>query len=104
LAERLADTVTGIRPHGYFRADAMGARIEADGMVGGGEDDALHTFAARGLEQIVAADDVGLQDRLPRPFDREAPEMDDTFDPLDDLFYLVELGKIGGHEGLVGRE
>ena len=88
----------------HVDADVVVARIEADGVVGGGEHHALDALAARRLEQIVAADDVGLQDRLPRPFDREAAEMDDAFDALDGLLDLVELGEVGGDERLVVAE
>ena len=61
-------------------------------------------LAARRLEQVVAADDVGLQDRLPRPLDREAAEMDDAVDTLDGRLDLVDAGEVGGDEGLVGPE
>src|SRR5262245_13091931 len=74
LAERLAHAVARVRPHRRVRPDAAAARIEADGVVGRGEDDALDAVPARRLEQVVAADDVGVEDRLPWPLDREAAE------------------------------
>jgi hypothetical protein len=58
----------------------------------------------RRLEQIVAADDVGVEDGLPRPFDREAAEMHDAVDAGDHLLDLRQVGEIGRNELLVGRE
>jgi hypothetical protein len=40
LAERLADPVAGIRADRRVDADRVVARVEADGVIGGGEDDA----------------------------------------------------------------
>src|SRR5262245_48254167 len=69
LAERLARAVARVWPHRFVRADPALARIEADRVVRRGEHHALDLGAARSLEQVVAADDVGAEDRLPRPFD-----------------------------------
>ena len=66
LAEHLADAVAAVRARGDVGADPVMARIEADRVVGRGEHHALDALFARGLEQIVAADDVGLQDLCPR--------------------------------------
>jgi hypothetical protein len=104
LAERLAHAIAGVGAHGDVDADVVKAGVEADGMIGGGEDHALDALAPRRLEQIVAADDVGLQDRLPRPFDGVAPEMNDALDAVDRLLDLLEAGKVGSNEGLVGPE
>src|SRR5882724_12427380 len=78
LAERLADAVAAVRPHRDVGADLAPARIEADGVVGRGEDHALDAGLPRRLEEIVAADDVGLQDRIPWPLYGETAEMDDA--------------------------
>src|SRR5262249_53996721 len=83
FAKRLAHAVAGVRTQGGMWADPARARIEADHVVRGSEYHAPHALAARRLEQVVAADDVGLQDRLPRPFDRESAEMHDAFDACD---------------------
>src|SRR2546423_4952189 len=85
LAEGLADAIARIRPHGDVDADVVVTRVEADRMVGRGEDDALDTFPARRLEQIVAADDVGLQDRVPGPLSGDAAEVDDPVDAVHNL-------------------
>ena len=58
-------------------------------------------LAARCLEQIVAADDVGRMDRLPRLLDRDAAQMDDAVDALDDLLDRGHVGEIGLDEFLV---
>src|SRR5262249_59765660 len=78
LAERLADAVARIRTHRGVNADASPTRIEADRMVRRREHHPFDAVAARRLEQIVATDDVGLQKRVPRPFDREAAEAHDA--------------------------
>ena len=53
---------------------------------------------------IVAADDIGIEDRLPRPFDREPAEMHDAVDAGDRLLDLRHIGEIGLHEFLVGAQ
>src|SRR5262245_26819173 len=80
FAERLAHAIARVGTYRGVHADPTLARIEADRVVRGGEHHASHALAARRLEQVVAADDVRLQDRLPRPFDRKPAEM---HDPLD---------------------
>ena len=104
LAERLAGAVAGVGPHRRLDADPPLPRIEADRMVRRREHDPLDPGAARGLEQIVAADDIGVEDRLPRPFDREAAEMDDALHALDGALDLAHDREIGLDEGLVRRQ
>ena len=102
LAEDLAHAVAAVGPHRHVGADAAVARVEAHRVVGGGEHHALHALAARGLEQVVAADDVGLQDRLPRPFHREAAQMHDAVDTVHDRLDLLHDGEVRRNEDLVG--
>src|SRR5207302_926714 len=83
-------------PHVIVDPDAARARIEADRVIGRREDDALDPFAPRRLEQVVAADDVGAEDRLPRAFDRMPAEMDDAVDPVDHSFHRRRIGEVGG--------
>src|SRR6202041_1760239 len=83
FAEGLADTVTRIRAHRLVGADLALPRIEADRVVRRGEDDALDLLAPRRLEQIVAADDIGLENAVPGLLNRLASEMDDTVDAID---------------------
>src|SRR5262245_1350921 len=98
LAEHLADAIAAVRPRGDIRADAVVPRIETDRMVGGSKDHALDALAVGGLEQIVAADDVGLVDLVPAAFDRIASEMQNAVDALADRLDLGEVGKISGLE------
>src|SRR5262249_29334999 len=104
LAERLAHAVARVRAHVMVSADAARARVEADRMVRRCEPDALAAGARRRLEQVVAADDVGMQDRLPRSFDREPAEMNDAVDTVDRLLDRREVGEVGGDEVLVGAK
>jgi hypothetical protein len=94
LAEHLADAITAIRPRRHVGADMMMARIEADGVVRRGEHDALDALLVRGLEQVVAADDVGLQNIVPRTFDRITAEMNDAVDAFANRLDLCPIGKI----------
>src|SRR6185436_18256263 len=80
FAEHLADTITAVGARGDVGANPVMARIEADRMVGRGEHDTLDTLLPRRLEQIVAADDVGLQDLVPGALDRIAAEMQNAVD------------------------
>ena len=70
-------------------------------MVRRREHDALDALPARRLEQIVAADDVGLQDVVPRAFDRKPAEMQDAVDALADRLDLCEIGQLGRLEFFV---
>ena len=104
LAEGLADAIAAVGPHREVGADLAFAAVEADGVVGRGEDHALHPRLARRLEEIVAADDVGLQDRIPWPLYGETAEMDDAVRALHDHGDLVRLGEVGGDEGLARQQ
>src|SRR3546814_19068164 len=78
FAKQLAEAVTGIRLRHGLDADLGRALMEAHDVIGGGENHPLDALFAGGLEQVVAADDVGVEDGLPRPFDREATQMPDA--------------------------
>ena len=66
-----------VGPHRIARVDDLVLAIEAGDVVRAGEDDPAHAVPARRFVEVVHADDVGLQDRLERPFDRDAAEVDD---------------------------
>ena len=70
--------------------------VGADGVVGGGEDDAGHAGPARGLEDVVGADQVRLQHRLPGRVDRaRRGEVDDGVDAGAGGNQGVEIADIG---------
>src|SRR5438105_12878528 len=77
LAEHLRHAVAAVGLGIDAMVDRLVAPVEAHGVVAGGEHDALHAVPARRLEHVVAADDVRLEDPVPRPFDRIAAEVDD---------------------------
>src|SRR5262245_9953909 len=56
---------------------------------------------ARRFEQIVGADDVGLQHRLPRRLARDAAEMHNAADARYRLLDGFRIGEIGCHKMLV---
>src|SRR5262249_59062099 len=80
------------------------ARIEAARMVPRRNPPPFDALAPRRLEQIVATDDVGLQNRVPRSFDRETAEMHDAVDAGDGGLDRRHAGEIGFDEGLVRRQ
>src|SRR5258708_2339048 len=82
--EHLADAVTAVGPRRHIGSYPVMAWIETHRMVRGRKHDALDALFARGFEQIVAADDIGLQDVVPRAFDRKAAEMQDAVAALPD--------------------
>ncbi len=104
LAEGLADAIAGIRTHRVVGADAPLTRVEADGVVRRGEHHALDAAQPRRLEQVVAANDVGLQDLLPRALGREAAEMDDPLRAIHGALDLAHDGEVRLDEGLVCGE
>src|SRR5262245_41655761 len=101
LAKHLADAVAAVGPRSDVGADAVMARVEADRVIGGSEDHALDALAVGSLEQIVAADDIGLVDLVPSPLHRVAAKMQDAVNALADRLDLREIGKIGRLEFLV---
>jgi hypothetical protein len=62
-------------------------------MVRRGEHHALDALLSRRLEQIVAADDVGLQDLVPGALDRIAAEMQDAVDAFADRLDLARSAR-----------
>src|SRR5262245_55106324 len=98
LTERLAETIAGVGPHGDVGADALHARVEADGVVGGGKHDAASALATRRLEQIAAADDVGVEDPLPGALDRMAAQVNDTLAAVHRPLDFGQIAKFGGNE------
>ena len=78
------------------------APIKSHGMIGRRKDDALHAGAMRGLEQIIAADDVGVEDRVPWGLDRNAAQMDDAVNSVYNLLDLRVFVKIRADEVFTG--
>jgi hypothetical protein len=64
FAEGLADAIEGIRPMGGAAVEALVTGIETRRMVGAGIDDRPGPMAARRLEDIVGARDIGGVDLL----------------------------------------
>src|SRR6185436_8483103 len=95
LAEHLGDAVAAVGPRVDMVVDGAVAAVEADRVVAGRENDALHAVPARRLENVVAADDVGLQDALPRPLHRVAAEMHDRVDAFGDAQRVGHFGDVG---------
>src|SRR5664280_639635 len=92
FTEHLADAVAAVGARGDVGSDPVMPGIKSHGMVRRREHDALDTLPARRLEQIVAADDVGLQDVVPRPLDRKPAEMQNAVNALADRLDLSQVG------------
>src|SRR6185503_15725686 len=95
LAEHLGDAIAAVGPRIDVVVDGAVAPVEADRVVAGREDDALHAVLARRLEDVVAADDVRLQDVLPPAFHRIAAEVHDRIDAPGDLHRVGHLRDVG---------
>src|SRR5215813_3874517 len=78
LAKCLAHTIAAVWTHSHIHTDLPVARIEADRVIGRGKDDALGTGPVCRLEHVVAANDIGFMDGVPRALDRKSAEMDDA--------------------------
>src|SRR6185437_1437095 len=103
-AEQLADAITAVGPRGDVGPDTMMARIETHRVVRRCKYHPFDALPARSLEQVVTADDVGLQDDVPRPFNRKPAEMQNAVDAVADRFNLREIGEVGLPEGLISPE
>src|SRR5439155_6089424 len=93
--EDLADAVIAVGTVGYCRVDALGGRVEAHGVDRAGIDDALDAAAPRRLEDIVGADDVGLEDSLEAVLDADRAEMNDGAGALGQALDRRRVGEIG---------
>src|ERR1700709_694519 len=82
--EHLADAVAAVRAGRDVVPGPVMARIKPHRVVRRRKYDALDPLLAGGLEQVVAADDVGLQDVVPGALDRIAAEMQDPPHPPPD--------------------
>ena len=97
FGESFADPVTAVWARHHPVVDLLVAWVKTDGMIARRHDDALDAGASRCFEQIIGADDIGPKDRLPRALARNAAEMDDAVDAVDDALdcsHVEELGEI----------
>src|SRR5258706_2544698 len=83
----------GLRIHPVI--DDLVAAVETRGMVARREEDPFRAVSARGLEDVVEAHDVGLENGFPRALQREAREGDDRLHPLGDGERVVHAGDVG---------
>ncbi len=81
FAEYLADAVARIRAHRLVRALPAARGDKSPRHGGSSRRRSAARRLARGLEHVVGADDVGLQNRLPGRLDRHAAQVDDASTP-----------------------
>ena len=79
--------------------DGLIAAVEADRVIGGRDEEALDPVPAGGLDRVVEADDVGLEDVLPVVLAGLPAEMHHGIDALGDAQHVGELGDVRAHEG-----
>ncbi len=114
FAEHFAATVEVDRAGGLLLGDwgEVGQRagvvgiagiVAKDDLVGAGEDDPLYARLAAGFKDVLGADDVVLQDALPR---RVAAwiggEVDDGVDIGDGALHGLVVGEVGDAQVFVG--
>src|SRR6185369_4254041 len=92
LAKHLRDPVKGIRSGRGAGIDPFIPPVEADDMVGTGEDDAGAPVMAGTFEEVISAEDIGLQDGIKGLFDRDAAEMQDAVDAFDQPADSIAVG------------
>ena len=71
-------------------------------MIAAGEHDAFDALDAGRLEQIVRADDVGAEDRVPVAFDGKVAQVNDAVDPGDGGSAGRPIAQVGLDERLIG--
>ncbi len=100
LSEALRQAVVGVGAargvHGYGGGAVLGARGEADRMVGGGEDDPPDPGLPGRLVEVVGALDVGAQDLLERGLQGDPREMHDRVDPGEGRAQRLLVAQVGG--------
>ena len=104
LAEHLGHAVAAVGLRVHAVVDGLVAAIEADRVIAGGEDEPRHAVPPRGLEDVVAADDVGPEDARPRSLHRVAAQVHDRVDPPADAQAVGELRDVGADECFAGSQ
>ncbi|MNL45835.1 hypothetical protein D3C87_1685120 [compost metagenome] len=72
--------------------------VEADHMVGAGENHALDAMPARGFVDMEHAADVGAEDLFERAFYRHAAEVQDGVHAFDQSMHRLLVGKVAGDD------
>ena len=105
LAKRLADAVQAVRTRRMVCRDRFRLAVIPGDMVGAGEHHALRAAFARRLVEVVRTQDVRLQDRPERAFDRNATQVDDRVHPTHDAEHRFRIRQVGQHDlfAVVGR-
>ncbi|MNQ79198.1 hypothetical protein D3C85_941350 [compost metagenome] len=98
FAVGLGQTVVTVRAARGVGIDHFVLPVEADHMVGTGEDHPLHPVAARGFVDVEHAADVGAEDLFERALGRHAAEVQDRVHAFDQLMHRLLVGQIAGHD------
>ena len=102
FAERLRQAVQAIGLGRRAGGNHLVLAVEAGHVVRAREHHAAHARLARGLVQVVGADDVGRQDRLPRLLGGDAAHVHDGVDAVQQRQHGAGVGQVGPHH-LFGR-
>lgn len=84
-----------------FGVDMGFERMIADGVDRRGIDDAAHALFPGGFVDVVAAADVGGEDRLPRRLQRRAAEMHDRIDSRRRSHHGLRIIELEGRDLLM---
>ena len=84
--------------------DFLVTPVESCRVVAGGEQQTLDPVPARGLEHVVATDDIGTQDILPGPFKRKSGQMHDLIDAFGRTQHVGEFRNIAARGFFAGRK
>ena len=72
--------------------------VEADHVVGAGEDHALDAMTARGFVDVEDAADVGAEDLFERALGGHAAKVQDRVHAFDQLMHGLLVGQIARHD------
>lgn len=80
---------------------SLGLRVEADHVVGTGENHALDAVQAGCFVDVEGAADIGVEDFLERPLDGDTAEVGDGVDTFAQGMHGRLVGEVAGHDFLV---
>ena len=80
--------------------DGFALAVKAGDMVGAGKHHALDAVFAGGLVEVVHAQNIGLQDGMKRPFDRDATQVNNGVHAAHHGIDRCDIRQVGQHDFL----
>ncbi|MNN57334.1 hypothetical protein D3C81_1723200 [compost metagenome] len=97
LAVALGQPVVAVGAARRVGVDALVLAVEANGVVGAGEDDALHAMLACGLVNMEHAADVWSEDVFEGMLGGHTAEVDDGINAVNQRMYRSLVGQVAGN-------